>query len=327
MPCQICRNYHHLRPAPIYPTATAALAVRSRYPRCLPIDDQHRAGLVCGYNRGGGNPEDDARQRAATRTTVGIDEQNAYGRFMRSVALEGAHKVAKPVAAAAAQWQCMGNAVWQRVNGSWRRSWASRGGWQGSPLVQIMFSCSQHLTMCEAFDAHRAEWPRDPPIARIAILDDQYVHGEASALLHLWPHVEAAKVRAGHILSVPKCNAFAAALDAVDDDNLPPSVAALLALIPRARYALPMLGSAATGDVKVHIAADQIFTQAANERSERACRLAKRVRDFCNAAVTPHAAMQAWFLLSIKVCKFGAHIRRAPRAFSGTAACRTAITR
>ena len=123
-----------------------------------------------------------AMEDPATFTVASLDETNAYGRALRSVCLRGARTMARGVAGlAAAQWQCQGTVVWQRVDGSWRRSCSLRGGWQGSQLMQNLYALGQEVVMREPMGPCGQSLSQ-MGIARIALLDDQHLAGPAGKL-------------------------------------------------------------------------------------------------------------------------------------------------
>ncbi|CAK0859372.1 unnamed protein product, partial [Prorocentrum cordatum] len=70
-----------------------------------------------------------------------IDLENANGRAFRSSCLRGCrHRAPELAALAATQWRPGRTTVWQRAGGHWRESTSSRGGWQGTRLMQILFA-------------------------------------------------------------------------------------------------------------------------------------------------------------------------------------------
>ena len=73
---------------------------------------------------------------------AGLDLENAYGRAYRSACIRGLRRRAPTLAPlAATQWSCAAVTAWQRADGSWRSSETTRGGWQGSRLMQLSFCC------------------------------------------------------------------------------------------------------------------------------------------------------------------------------------------
>ena len=62
----------------------------------------------------------------------------------------------------ALKWSMMGNVVWQRLraaNGAmtWHRSWAARGGGQGSRLMMAAFCAAVQVALAEADEAMERE--------------------------------------------------------------------------------------------------------------------------------------------------------------------------
>ena len=73
---------------------------------------------------------------------AGLDLENAYGRAYRSACVRGLRGRAPTLAPlAATQWSCAAVTAWQRADVAWRSSETTRGGWQGSRLMQLSFCC------------------------------------------------------------------------------------------------------------------------------------------------------------------------------------------
>eukprot|EP00973_Karenia_brevis_P032390 4465339-Karenia_brevis.AAC.1 len=67
------------------------------------------------------------------------------------------------------------------------------------------------------------------------------------------------------------------ALDNVEDEGLRGGAAALGQLVPRCRGGLALLGSAAQGDLEVHLAGDAVLTGPAAKRAAAAELLLTRI--------------------------------------------------
>ena len=76
----------------------------------------------------------------------GLDFENAYGRFHRFSCMRGARELVPAMSVlAACQWQ-LKQTAWQRADGGWRLSLASRGAWQGARLMQVLFCLGREYT-------------------------------------------------------------------------------------------------------------------------------------------------------------------------------------
>ena len=145
--------------------------------------------------------------------------------------------------------------------------------------MQILYALGQEDVLSEPLGPE-ATTLAQRGIARIGILDDQYLAGRASDVLAAWPHVVAKLGAAGHTLAVHKVRAYAPAQHGVADDQLPADLRDLFALPPRALDGLPLLGSAANGDAQMYVTPDNIITSPAVKRAVKAVTLARRVADF-----------------------------------------------
>ena len=69
-----------------------------------------------------------------------IDLENAYCRAFRSTGLEAARTACPQFAViCAAQWEPCDTRFWQRCDDRWTVDGTTRGGWQGSRVMQVMF--------------------------------------------------------------------------------------------------------------------------------------------------------------------------------------------
>ena len=69
-----------------------------------------------------------------------IDLENAHGRAFRSTYLEAARSACPQLATiCAAQWEPCDTRFWQRCDDGWTVDGTTRGGWQGSRAMQVLF--------------------------------------------------------------------------------------------------------------------------------------------------------------------------------------------
>ena len=174
--------------------------------------------------------------------------ENGYGRVHRSACLIGVRERVPGVAVlAAAQWQARRTTVWQRVNGSWRESYSSRGGWQGARLMQILF--------CFGLDHSLSRVPMlsaGSPVSRVAYQDDLYLVGPARAQDDGWDDLERILAADRHRLRADKSKTWIPLLD----ENLgiveSLAVRGLTGRIRRVVGGLPLLGGVAQGTLETY---------------------------------------------------------------------------
>ena len=80
-----------------------------------------------------------------------IDLENAYGRAFRSTCSEAARTVCPQLAAiCAAQWAPCDMRFWQRCDDGWSVDSTTRGCWQGSRSMQVMFLLGLEFALLRA---------------------------------------------------------------------------------------------------------------------------------------------------------------------------------
>ena len=110
----------------------------------------------------------------------------------------------------AAQWQVVQTTVWQRVGHLWRHSVTSRGGWQGSQLMQVVYAVEQEYNLSKPFGPEQLTLAQRG-VARICILGDQYLAASAKKLAGLWSPFKSQLGDSGHTVQDLKTRAFAPA--------------------------------------------------------------------------------------------------------------------
>ena len=145
--------------------------------------------------------------------------------------------------------------------------------------MQIIYAVEQERTLRKPFGSQGLSL-HDRGVSRMGILDDQYLGAMASDLIAMWPEFVELLAESGHTVQVLKSRAFAPAWAGVDDADLPPTLQALFAMIPRSRDGIPMLGSSAhVGcglDSVVIVAPLEVALTAAKKRVQHACELAAK---------------------------------------------------
>ena len=110
-----------------------------------------------------------------------IDLENAYGRAFRSTCLEAARTACPQLAAiCAAQWEPCDTRFWQRCDDGWTVDSTTRGGWQGSRAMQVMFVLRLEFALSKSDELAPSE------ITRIDLQDDMTFIGSAAALNRSW---------------------------------------------------------------------------------------------------------------------------------------------
>ena len=111
-----------------------------------------------------------AEELARLEGIAALDLHNADGGFYRSSAIDEIIDFLPALAGMVkAQWQTGVTTYWQRVNGSWRKSETSRGGFQGLRLVTVLFCCSLRRALREATATAASTVPKP------AYQDDTYL--------------------------------------------------------------------------------------------------------------------------------------------------------
>ena len=159
--------------------------------------------------------------------------------------------------------------------------------------MQIVYAIEQEFNLRLPFGAENLSLSQRG-IARIAILDDQYLGAPASVLAGCWEDFENRLGDSGHTVQVAKTRAFAPAWAHVQDTSaLPMALQTLFSLLPRSVAGIPMLGSAAISggnpiDTVLLVQPDEISLAAPTKRCERALELAEAVTAFAlSLTLTP----------------------------------------
>ena len=133
-----------------------------------------------------------------------IDLENVYGRAFRSTSLEAARTACPQLAAiCASQWEPCDTKFWQRCGDGWTVDSTTRGGWQGSRAMQVMFVLGLEFALSKSDELV----PRE--ITRIGLQDDMTFIGSAAALNRSWNIIEGTLADAGHRLRGYKCGVWA----------------------------------------------------------------------------------------------------------------------
>ena len=109
------------------------------------------------------------------------DLENAYGRAFRPACLDAARTACPQLAAiCAAEWEPCDTRFWQRCDDGWTLDSTTRGGWQGSRALQVMFVLGLESALSKSDDLAPLE------ITRIGLQDDTTFMGSAAALNRSW---------------------------------------------------------------------------------------------------------------------------------------------
>ena len=133
-----------------------------------------------------------------------IDLENICGRAFRSTCLEAARRACPQLAAiCAAQWEPCDTRYSQRCDEKWTFDSTTRGGWQGSRAMQVLFVLG--------FVSAISKWDEVAPhgLTRIGLQDDMTFIGSAAALNRSWNDIEGTLADAGHRLRGYKCGVWA----------------------------------------------------------------------------------------------------------------------
>ena len=148
-----------------------------------------------------------------------IDLENACGRAYRSTCLKAARAACPRLAAiCAAQWEPCDTKFWQRCDDGWTVDSTTRGGWQGSRAMQVMFVLGLKFALSKSDALAMGEF------TRIGLQDDMTFIGSAAALDRYWGNIVEALANAGHRLRSYKCGVWAAGYEQFEDAELPLSV-------------------------------------------------------------------------------------------------------
>ena len=223
------------------------------------------------------------------------DLENAYGRAYRSTCLEAARTACPQLAAiCAAQWEPCDTKFWQRCDDGWTVDSTTRGGWQGSRAMQVMFVLGLEFALSKS-DALAME-----EFTRIGLQDDMTFIGSAAALGRSWGNIEEALANAGHRLRSYKCGVRAPGYEQYEDAELPLSVRNLCLKIPRKRQGVSLLGSEANAQHCMQVGLGQI-TEAPTQTKERLEKALATLQNIESSAYDQHdfvSFAKAWMLMS-----------------------------
>ena len=104
-----------------------------------------------------------------------IDLENAYGRAFRSTCLKAVRLACQQLAAVcAAQWEPCDTRILQRCDDGWIVGSTSRGGWQGSRAMQVMFVLGLEHALT------KLDTTAPDGLTRIGLQDDMTLIGRCS---------------------------------------------------------------------------------------------------------------------------------------------------
>ena len=233
--------------------------------------------------------EDSCRRDAL----LGLDMENAYGRFLRSAAIKGLDaRVPDLAKLVLSEWGSMNTAYWQRADGKWRSSATARGGWQGSRLAMVTFCFSLEYSM----DLMPA--PVKTELTRLGYQDDTYFAGNAFVMAREWDNISWALEAGGHRLNNTKSSVYLPCWVGTPASHFPAELQTWLAGITRSTQGLATMGCAAQGSYESVLGPFQYAVHAASRRLDKASvfhdKLAELVSS-CTDDVTLHAA---WLLIA-----------------------------
>ena len=120
------------------------------------------------------------------------------------VVMPGSCEGEKPqLAAICAQWEPCDTRFWQRCDDGWTVDSTTKGGWQGSRAMQVMFVLGLEFALSKS-DATAQQL-----ITRIGFQDDVTFIGSAAAMNRSWNNIEGSFAEAGHRLRGYKCGVWA----------------------------------------------------------------------------------------------------------------------
>ena len=181
------------------------------------------------------------------------DLGNAYGRAFRSTCLEAARSACpQPAAICAAQWEPCDTRFWQRCDDGWTVDGTTRGGWQGSRAMQVMFVPGLEFALSKTDELA----PRQ--ITRIGLQGEMTFIGSAAALNRSWNVIEGALADAGHRLRGCKCGVRPPGFEQFEDAELPMEVRNLCLRVACKRHDVSLLGSAANTQHCMHVGLGQL---------------------------------------------------------------------
>ena len=227
-----------------------------------------------------------------------IDLENAYGRAYRSTCLEAARAACPQLAAiCAAQCEPCDTKFWQRCDDGWTVDSTTRGGWQGSRAMQVMFVLGLEFVLSKADDLAMGEF------TRIGLQDDMTFIGSAAAIDRSWGDIERALADARHRLCGYKCGVWAPGFEQFEDTWLPLSVRRLCLRIPRKRHGVSLFGSEANAQhcVQVELGQAPEAPTQAKERLEKALTMLHNIERFACDQHDYVSFAKAWMLMSKEV--------------------------
>ena len=206
-----------------------------------------------------------------------IDLENAYGRAFRSASLEAARTACPQLATiCAAQWEPCDTRFWQRCDDGWTVDGTTRGGWQGSRAMQVIFVLGLEFALSKSDELA----PRE--ITKIGLQADMTLRGSAAALYRSWSTIEGVLADGGHRLRSYKCGVWALGFEQFVDAELPMEVRNLCLKIPRKRHGVSLLGSAANAQHCMHVGLGkpaEAPTQTIEKEWRRLSRRCRALRD------------------------------------------------
>ena len=115
--------------------------LKSVEPTNLVLGTPDAAALIVRIVRGWANDMAvTPKEEQGADVVLPIDLENVNGRAFRSTCLEAARPTCPQLAAiCAAQWEPCDTRFWQRCDDGWNVDSTTRGGWQGSRAMQVMF--------------------------------------------------------------------------------------------------------------------------------------------------------------------------------------------
>ena len=162
--------------------------------------------------------------------------ENALGRAFRSTCPEAARNACPQLAAiCAAQWEPCDTRFWQPCDDGWTVDSTTRGRWQGSRAMQVMF------VLVLEFAVSKSDEPAPRVITRIGLQDDMTFIGSAAAPNRSPSVIEGTLADAGHRLRDYKCGWWAPGLEQFEDLELPMEVWNMWLKVTRKRHGVSLL--------------------------------------------------------------------------------------
>ena len=222
---------------------------------------------------------------------LGLDMENAYGRFFRSAALKATvARVPELAHLVLAEWGPGRTMYWQRIDGEWKISPTMRGGWQGSRLAMIMFCMSLEQSM----DA--MPQPVKDHVSRVGYQDDTYFVGNMYTLASEWDGVNEAFASGGHRLNGTKSSVFLPCWNDVPTAGMPQILQQWLAQICRSSNGLATMGCAAQGTFESALGPYQFALESARKRLDRASIFKDKLTELVATDTDDSTLHVAWLL-------------------------------